>query len=481
MGKALSGFVLVVAAIGGGWYAFRAKAAGAAAGEVKAPAPSPVSATVVSKRDIPIYLDGLGTIQAYNTVTIHTQVDGQLIEIGFKEGQQVKKGDLLAKIDPQPLQAQLDQADAKKKQDEAKLIQDQAHTKQDEAKINQDKAKINQDKAKKVQDQASLVNARLTLTRDQAAFVANAVTQQSVDDQRTQVAVLEATLLSDDAAIEADEAAVEADQAAVQADQATIQADHAFIQADEAATRYVQTQLAYTTILSPIDGVTGIRIVDVGNIVRAVDANGIVVVTQLDPISLVFTLPQQHFSLVSRRMAEDKLPVMAMDPESKGELGRGILNLIDNQIDTTTGTIRLKATFPNTNRKLWPGAFVNARLLADTHKDALMIAAAAVQQGADGDYVYLIKPDDTVDVCKIKLDRVQDGEAIVASGLEAGEKVVLSGQDRLKAGSHVSVQTPKDKGGKAEKGDSGDTAPPKSEPNGATPAPKEEKEPAGAK
>ena len=390
----------------------------------------PVSATAVVQKDVPIYLDALGNVQAYSSVTVRTQIDGQIMKIAFTEGQEVKKGDVLAQIDPNPLQALLEQNQAHKKQDEAKVIQDHA-------KVRQDQAKVKQDQAKQVQDEASLANAKVTYQRYEDTLVANAVTKQSVDDARTLVATLTAT-------IQGDQASTLADEAAIQADEASIQADEAMILADDANIKFAQTQLNYTTITSPLDGRVGIRAVDEGNVVHTSDVNGIVVVSQLQPISVIFTLPQQDLQKINARMAATKLPALAMDPNDTTLLDRGELQLVDNQIDPTTGNIKLKATFPNKDRKLWPGGFVNIRLLLETRVNSLVISAPAVQQGPDGYYVFLIN-DDTVQPQPVKVGLIQDGEALIDTGLKAGDSVVLSGQDRLKAGSKVKVQAPKDK------------------------------------
>jgi multidrug efflux system membrane fusion protein len=453
MNRLLVGFILFVCAGGGGWYAFdRARAANASAVPEKAQPPSvPVSAATASRKDVPIYLDALGTVQAYSTVTVRPQLDGELVKIGFKEGQDVKKGDLLARISPVALQAQLDQATAKKKQDEAKTLQDHARVKQDQAKVKQDQAKKNQ-------DEANLANSTVTLKRLEDAVVAHAVTQQSVDDARTLVATLTGATQGDDAAILGDEAALQADEAAIQADEATVLADDALI-------KYSQTLLGYTDITSPLDGRVGIRLVDEGNIVHVNDANGIVVVTQLQPISVIFTLPQQDLLPINERMAVARLPVLAMDTAGTTTLDRGELDLVDNQIDTSTGTIRLKATFPNAARKLWPGGFVNVRLLLVTHADSVVIPAPSVQQGPDGYFVFVIKSDETVEARPVKVSLFQDGEAVIESGLSAGDNVVLTGQDRLKQGSHVAVHQPGAKKDKAEKEDTGEQK--KSESNDA--------------
>ena len=454
MGKSARGSLIAVVLIAGAalaWYGYRRVFAATTDPKGGAPANAaqavPIAAATVGKKDIPVYLDGLGTVQAYNSVVIRTQIDGQLDQIAFREGQQVKKGDLIAKIDPRPFQAQLDQAQAKLTQDQGKLLQDQAKVKQDETKVRQDRAKVVQDQAKKTQDEATLVNARRTLDRLQEAYKASAVTQQSVDDQRTLVEQYVATISADDAAIKGDEVAVEVDQALTVSDEAVLKGDEGLLQADQAAIRFAQTQLDYTTITSPIDGRMGVRLIDSGNVVHPNDLNGIALVTQLQPISITFTLPQQDLVPINERMAQAQLPVLAIDASSGKELDRGELDLIDNQIDQTTGTIKLKATFQNTKRSLWPGGFVNVRLLLDTMKDAITLPAQAIQQGPSGTYVYAIIPEQTVEVRPVTLVRTQDGEAVIASGVTPGEQVVLSGQDRLKPGSKVVIGKPGGKSG----------------------------------
>jgi multidrug efflux system membrane fusion protein len=435
--------VLLLASGGGAWFAFaRAESKSApekpARGAASAPA-IPVAVATVERRDVPIYLNGLGTVQGFNTVTVRSQVDGQLINVPFKEGQVVHKGDLLAEVDPRIYQAQLEQAQSKEKQDQAKELQDRAKQNVDESKVKQDQAKKAQDQAKKRQDEANLANARLNLKRNQEAVTAGAVTEQAVTDQRSIVEQLEAQIQGDDAAIQADDAAIQSDLATIEADKALIQADEATVQADHSAVNYQLTILSYTRIKSPIDGRVGIRNVDAGNIVHTNETNGIVTVTQFTPISVIFTLPQQDLTNIIRRMAEEELTVIAVKKDGKTELDRGTLQLIDNQIDQSTGTIRLKAKFSNSKGLLWPGGFVNVRLLVETLRDSTVVAAPAVQQGADSTYVYVVKADQTVEPRTVKVSRVQDGEALLESGVVPGEQVVLSGQDRLTAGTKVSI------------------------------------------
>ncbi len=355
----------------GGFVGLRySRATAAKKASVHAPSGGPVVAVVeakVQQKDVPIYLDGLGTVLAYNTVTVHVRVDGQLQKVAFIEGQDVHTGDVLAQIDPAPFQAQLEQNEAKKKQDEAQLA-----------------------------------NANLDLKRDTDLVEQKIATQQQYDTQKALVDQLDAT--------------VKADQAAI--DSATVQLD-------------------YTTIVSPIDGRTGIRLVDQGNIVHAVDVNGLVVITQLRPISLIFTLPEQTLSQIQKEASPQGITVLALDRDNSTLLGEGKLAVIDNQIDTTTGTIRLKANFPNDDLRLWPGQFVNARLLLNTRKNGLVVPASVIQRGPQGSYAFVIKDDQSVEVRPVKVAQIEKGEALIDEGLQPNERVVVDGQYKLQVGSHV--------------------------------------------
>ena len=342
-------------------------------GGVGAGGPVPVVAGKVEQRDMPIYLDGLGTVQAFNTVTVHTRVDGQLQQVLFSEGQDVKAGDLLGVVDPRPFQAALDQAIAKKAQDEAQLA-----------------------------------NAKVVLQRNSDLLKKKVIAQQDFDASKYSTDSL---------------------QAAVQADQAAIE--------------NARTQLDYTQVKSPIGGRTGVRLVDVGNIVHASDQTGMVVITQLHPISVVFTLPEQNLQeVLNQGGANGGLKVLALDRGNTSTLDEGSLAVVDNEIDPTTGTVKLKATFPNDELKLWPGKFVNARLVLTTRKDATVIPSSVVQRGPQGTYAYLIKADKTVEMRPIKVAQTEGNLALVDEGLQPGEQVVVDGQYKLQPGAHVELTTP---------------------------------------
>jgi len=331
----------------------------------------PISVDIadVTRADVPVYLDGLGTMQAFNTVTVTARVDGQLQKIAFEEGRTVNKGDLLAQIDPRPFQAALELAQAQKAKDEAQLQ-----------------------------------SAKADLERYLTLAPENLASKQVLDAQRASVAGLEAQIKGDQANI-----------------------DNA------------RTQLDYTSITSPIQGRTGIRRVDVGNNVRATDTNGIVVVTQLQPIALIFTLPEDNLGVIAKAMSTGGVTVEAMSRDGSQEFDRGTVTLVDNQIDQTTGTIRLKAVFPNPENKLWPGQYIDARVLVRTDKAALTIPSAAVQRGPNGMFTYVVKSDSTVEVRPLKVGEESGSVMVVQDGISEGEKVVTSNQYRLQPGAHVTV------------------------------------------
>jgi multidrug efflux system membrane fusion protein len=326
----------------------------------------PVSTGVSSRQDVPVWLRGLGTVQALNTVTVRTRVDGALDKFPVTEGQLVKQGTLLAVIDPRPYQAALDQAIAKKAQDDAQLT-----------------------------------NARLDLQRYSNLAKNDFASRQQVDTQVAMVNQFVAALKGDDATIET-----------------------------------AQLNLSFCYITAPFDGRVGLRLVDPGNVVHAADAGGIVTLTEVHPINVVFTLPQRNLPSIVEAMGSRKLAVAALSSDDKIALAQGTLLTPDNAIDTTTGTIRLKATFPNLDDKLWPGQFVEAQLLLRTEQQQVTVATRAVQHGAAGLYVYVVRPDSTVQ--RQAIEAVDYGPVmVVTKGLDAGQTIVLDGQSRLENGTHV--------------------------------------------
>jgi membrane fusion protein, multidrug efflux system len=353
---------VLIVATGGGLAAERFH--GAAEPTQAAPAETtvPVVAGTVKSGEVPIYLRGVGTAIASNNVIVRSQITGQVIRIAFTQGQTVKKGDLLAEIDPRAYQAQLDQAIANRDRDQAQELNAEA-------------------------------NLNRYLPLEQKGFAS----RQLLDTQKAQLAQLKAMVKSDEAII-------------VQA----------------------RTNLSYTRLTAPIAGVTGIRQIDEGNVIHPSDPNGLVDVTQVQPISLIFTLPQTEFVEIQRQLAKGPLTVLAYSQDDKTKLDEGKLDLIDNQIVQTTGTIRLRASFANSKHLLWPGELVNAQLLLETRTGGLTIAAAAVQQGPNGTFVWVIGSDGRVQPRPVTVAQMSDGQALIASGLRANEKVVVDGSSTAK-------------------------------------------------
>jgi multidrug efflux system membrane fusion protein len=333
--------------------------------------PVPVLTAPVGRADVPVYLDAVGTVKAFNTVTVSPQVDGKILSVNFQEGQDVKKGDVLARIDPAIYQAQLDQAIAKKAQDEA-----------------------------------TLANAKLDLERYRRLALTNAVNKQQAD---TQVAV--------------------------------VAQDTAIVQADQAAIENARTTLGYTTIVAPLAGRTGVRQVDEGNIVRAAASPAIVVITQLKPITVTFNLPQQDLDRVNAAFAKSALAVDALRSDDNTVIESGKLTVIDNQVDPTTGTVKLKAEFANNGLRLWPGQFVNVRLLIDTLQNVVVIPTGAVQRGPSGTFVYVVKSDNTAALRPVTLQKQDEMQTVVKSGLEPPETVVTTGFARLTDGAKVTISS----------------------------------------
>jgi membrane fusion protein, multidrug efflux system len=371
LGLAIAGVALLLCA---GWLFARGKSApgtaGGHGGRAGAGAPVPVAVAVAERRDMPVYLTGLGTVTAFNTVTVKSRVDGQITEVAFKEGQEVHEGDLLVVIDPRPSEVALQQA-------QANLARDAAH----------------------------LSDERRNLDRDNDLFKEGILPQQQYDSQVSLVHQLEA---------------------ATRADQAQI--DNA------------QLQLAYCRITAPVNGRVGLRLVDVGNVVRASDQTGLLVLTQIEPMAVVFSLPEDNLQSVVRSMKGGTLPVEAWSRDDRTKLASGTLLTIDNQIDTTTGTARLKALFDNKDRALWPNQFVNVRLLVETRKGQTMVPSAAVQRGSQGVFAYVVNAQKTIEVRPLKVGISQGGFTAIDDGVVAGEQVVTDGHEKVQAGSKVEIR-----------------------------------------
>jgi multidrug efflux system membrane fusion protein len=368
-----------IVALGGAIWALRARSTHAPAPGAAAAAPDPrqrpvpVVAATVARRDVPVVLEGLGTVIAYKTVTVKPQVDGRLDQVLYREGQAVKKGQVLAQIDPRPFQIQLHQA-------EGALAR----------------------------DKAQLENARLNVGRDRKLVEGKLIAQQQLDADVATVGQLEGAVRIDQAAIES-----------------------------------ARLNLDYARITSPVDGVTGVRLVDPGNVVRAADQGGIVVVTQLDPIAVLFTLPQDELPRLTRQLGGGtKLAVQAFSRDGATLLGTGTLELIDNQINQQTATLRLKAIMPNPTRSLWPNQFVKARLLLSTRRGALCVPATALQRGPSGTFVYVVGPDQTAVMRPVQAESPRGETAIIEQGVSEGEVVVTDGQNQLRPGSRVTVREP---------------------------------------
>jgi membrane fusion protein, multidrug efflux system len=329
-----------------------------------------VAVAKAETRDLPVYLSGLGSVEAFNTVVVKTRIDGQLVQIAFKEGQEVKQGDLLAVIDPRPYEVALAQA-------EATLYK----------------------------DQSALKDAKLNMDRFAGLVKDGVIPQQQYDTQVSQAGQLEGA-----------------------------------VRADQAQVDNVKLNLTYTRITAPVSGRVGLKQVDIGNMIHATDPNGLVVVTQLQPIAVIFTLPEDNLPSVTQHMRNGQLQVEAYSRDDQNKLATGKLLTIDNQIDPSTGTGKLKAVFDNRERTLWPNQFVNARLLLEVRKNNTVVPAAAIQRGPQGTYVFTVKPDKTVDMRNVTVSFNQGNFTAIATGITPGETVVTDGQDKLQPGSHIEVR-----------------------------------------
>jgi membrane fusion protein, multidrug efflux system len=343
----------------------KAQTVGAAVGQSGA---IPVMAATATAADVPIILRGLGAVTAFNTVAVKSRVEGNITRINFREGQEVKAGDLLIELDARPFQAALDQANANL-----------------------------------ARDQANLTNAQADLARFAQLLKSESAPEQQYTTQK-----------------------------------ATVAADEAIVKNDQAAIDAAKLNVEYATIRSPIDGIVGIRQIDLGNLVQA-NTQTLVVVTQIKPIYVIFSLPEADIPRIRSAMAQRKLTVEAYDAADQKQISQGVLNLVDNQVDQTTGTVKLKAQFSNSDEALWPGQFVNAHLVLEVVKNGVTIPAAAAQIGPNGHYVYVVRNDGTVETRAITVTQTENNVSLIGSGLRAGEQVVTSGWFKLTPGAKVIV------------------------------------------
>lgn len=369
---AIVGVLLVVAAAGYFFIDQAQRDKARAAASASAPSGIPVTAAIAEARDVPVYIRGLGTVQAYKTVAVKTRVDGQVMKVEFQEGQDVKEGDPLFEIDPRPYQAALDRAVAAKQRDEAQLE-----------------------------------GAQLDLERYGKLIGSGFQSRQSYDQQKAQVDSLKAAIVGDQAAIDT-----------------------------------AKLNLVYSDIRAPIDGRTGQRLVDLGNLVQTGQNTTLVSITQIKPIFVNFTVPQYANHNLRKSQAQRPLTAYAYNADDTYKLAEGTVTLVDNQIDTATGTLRLKATYENKDEQLWPGEFVSVRLQLSTRKGATTVPQRAVMQGASGPYGYVVKPDNTVERRALEVAATQDGIAVITKGVSIGEKIVVDGQYRLTDGARVRVDQP---------------------------------------
>lgn len=385
-------WLLIFALIGYGCYAlYRFETAKKAAlssmrGAAK-PRNIPVVAIPAHRGDMPVYLEGLGTVTAFNTVTVKPRVDGQLNSVNFKEGQLVRQGDVLAEIDPRPFEVALGQA----------------------------KGNLAQAQGTVAKDEAGLRDVQANYARDQELFKENIIAKQQLDTQL-------ATADQARGAIEADKAAVAGAQAAIES---------------------AKLNLSYAKITAPISGRIGLRLVDSGNMIHSADATGLAVIAQLQPIAVLFSIPEDQLPSVLERLRHGaKLPAVAFDRAGRNKLADGTLLTVDNQIDQTTGTSKLKAVFPNTDAALFPNQFVNVRLALDTKRNVLIIPGVAIQRGPTGTFVYVVRDDGTVTVRNVKLGLQQGNDVAIDNGLQAGDKVVTDGAEKLTEGMKVTLRQP---------------------------------------
>jgi multidrug efflux system membrane fusion protein len=391
--------LLLALALGAGACSKKAESKAEPKGGQRAAAAVPVAVAIVEQKAMPVQIQAIGSVEAFTVVSVKAQVGGELVKVHFKEGQDVKKGDMLFTIDRRPFQAALAQAQATMAQHQAQVRQAEANT---------------------ARDQAQLENARVEEERYKRLVTGGFVAREQYDQFHTALKTAEAT---------------------VEADHAAVATARALVRADESLVETARLNLAYTEIRSPVDGRTGSLMLHEGNVVRSggTSDSTLLVINQIQPIYVSFTVPQQQLSAIKTYMQAGTLSVEAL-PAGEKRPERGVVTFVDNAIDPGTGTVRLKASFPNTEKRLWPGQFANVTLTLTVDPSAIVVPSQAVQSGAQGPYVFVVKPDATVESRRVVVARTQGGDTVIASGLQAGEQVVTDGQPRLTAGAKVEVR-----------------------------------------
>lgn len=387
--------------------------------------PLPVTVAIAVQKTVPVQFHAIGNVQAYSTVAIKSKVGGELVGVHFKEGQEVKKGDLLFTIDPRPFEANLRQA-------EANLAKNLALVNQVEADLIKNIALVKQMEANLERDISQAQNAKANAERYLSLMEKQVVSKQQYDQFRTNAEALEATVRADRAAKESAEAAVRSSRAALENAQASVLAE-------KAALENAKIQLGYCSIYSPIEGRTGQLMAKQGNMIKA-DETVLVIIHQIVPIEVTFSIPEQELHEINKYLASGKIMIEALLPIKEKQSEKGVITFIDNTVDTNTGMIRIKGIFTNQEKKLWPGQFVNVILTLTTEPNAIVVPSQAIQTGQDGQYLFVVRPDSTVESRPVVVGRIVEGDAVILKGLHPNEKVVTDGQLRLYPGAKVEIK-----------------------------------------
>lgn len=419
----------------------------------KKPSAPPVRTAQIIEKTVPVQISAIGNVEAYSTIAVKAQVNGILTKVHFREGDLVRKGDLLFSIDTNPFDAALSEARANHEMNGAQVRQAQANMEKDGTLINEASASLERTRAQVQQAKATLEkdtieskNAEVDAKRQEYLLAKGFTTQEQYDKTHTIANGYKATLKADQSAVRNAEAQVKAAEAALESSRASLRSakaswelSQARVKASAAAVESSSIQRGYCAIVSPIDGKTGDLSFKEGNLIKSQDTTPLVTINQITPVYVNFSVPERYLTDLKKAMALKTLLVEASIPDRENSPAKGSVSFVDNTVDTTTGTIKLKGTFPNTHMLLWPGQFVNVRVTLKTMKNALLAPTSAVQTGQKGDYVFIIKPDQTAEMRLVKVDFVYKNETVIAQGVDAGEAVVTEGQLRLVTGTRVDI------------------------------------------